>query len=610
MTHLQKNNGDFFDDIDDVKYDEEISEEITPAPKKKHQKFIYTQISDLGGGFIYYSGLLFTKLFRVIALPFVFLINFIKEAKSESEKISGQVGKSFRQQASDFNEDYKSAKKLLRSRKSDGRKLNPFSMLIKFISLAFKRHKTFLLHSLNYALPVLALVVMLFVIRYYGRLNLALSVTYNDVNIGYIESEKVFNDAKDILEERLTLDNKETDKIVSLPEYKIAVVKLNELSDSSEICDRIIENSDSGLTTACGVYVDGKFIGSVKNESDASGVFKSVKTDYCRKNDIDEKNSDVIVGLVEEISYVQGLYNEDTVLDSTALKNYITKETKSESSSYTAESSDSAESICSKFGITAEQLYALNPNLDAEEGIKSGTKINVIKSIPFINVTISKTETVTQEIDYKTVQIETDALYKGVKQAGAKGQKGEEIITNLITYVNDEVISEKVINRIITKPAVDEQIFVGTKPVPMEYFTFYGVGEGTFIWPAVKAHTVTSGFGYRNLFGATNFHRGVDISGAGVLGTPIIASASGVVEKTTAGNTGYGYSVLIDHGGGIKTRYGHMLAGSIIVNPGDQVVQGQMIGLLGSTGNSTGPHLHFEIMYNGAYTNPLDYVTR
>ena len=144
----------------------------------------------------------------------------------------------------------------------------------------------------------------------------------------------------------------------------------------------------------------------------------------------------------------------------------------------------------------------------------------------------------------------------------------------------------------------------------MEYFTFYGVGEGTFIWPAVKAHTVTSGFGYRDLFGATNFHRGVDISGAGVLGTPIIASASGVVEKTTAGNTGYGYSVLIDHGGGIKTRYGHMLAGSILVNPGDQVVQGQMIGLLGSTGNSTGPHLHFEIMYNGAYTNPLDYVTR
>ena len=144
----------------------------------------------------------------------------------------------------------------------------------------------------------------------------------------------------------------------------------------------------------------------------------------------------------------------------------------------------------------------------------------------------------------------------------------------------------------------------------MAYFTFYGVGEGTFIWPAVSAHTVTSGFGYRSLFGATNFHRGVDISGPGVLGTPVIASASGVVEKTTAGNTGYGYSVLIDHGGGIKTRYGHLLAGSILVNPGDQVVQGQMIASLGSTGNSTGPHLHFEIMYNGAYTNPLDYVTR
>ena len=78
----------------------------------------------------------------------------------------------------------------------------------------------------------------------------------------------------------------------------------------------------------------------------------------------------------------------------------------------------------------------------------------------------------------------------------------------------------------------------------------------------------------------------------------------------TSGNTGYGYSVLIDHGNGIKTRYGHCLAGSITVNVGDSVAQGQMIAQLGSTGNSTGPHLHFEIIYNGAYTNPLDYVSR
>ncbi len=611
MKDLQNNNGDFFDDIDDVLYDEEEeSQEPESSQKSSFANLIYTLIFNLGDGFLRYSRRVVSRLIRLIVFPFSLLIDLIKEAGIGSKRLSGQVGESFRQQAAAFRADYKSAKDVMRGRKSDGEKKNPFSLFFKFVSLAFKRHKGFLAKSFNYILPAAALIVLLFVVRYYGRLNLALSVTYNDVNIGYIESEKVFNEAKNILEERLTLDNKEAENVVSLPEYKIAVVKLNELSDSAEICDKIIENSDSGLTTACGVYVDGKFVGSVKNESDASSVFKSIKTDYCRKNKIDEKKSGVIVGLVEEISYVQGLYNEDTIIDSKELKKYVLSETKSESSVYTAERSDTPASICGRFGITQEQFFALNPALKEEENIKSGTKINVIKSVPFINVTVSKTEIVTQEIDYKTIETETDALYKGTEQKVSDGQKGEEVITNLITYVNDEQISSKVINRIVTKPAVDEQIYIGTRPVPMAYVTFYGVGEGTFIWPAVNAHTVTSGFGYRDLFGATSFHRGVDISGPGVLGTPIIASASGIVEQTTAGNTGYGYSVVINHGGGIRTRYGHLLAGSIIVSPGDQVVQGQMIAQLGSTGNSTGPHLHFEIMYNGAYTNPLDYVTR
>ena len=474
---MQNSNSDFFDDIDEMNYDEEESqEESSPEQSKKSANFLYTQIYNLGDGFLYCTGQIFSKLFSFIMLPFAYIAELIKTAKSKSGRLSDQVGKSFRQQAADFHYDYKSAKTQMRSKKTGEEKKNPVSLFFRFVSLGFKRHKNFLLRSLNYVLPLAAIIVLLAVVRYYGRLNLALSVTYNDVNIGYIESENVFNEAKNILEERLTLDNKEADSVVSLPEYKIAVVKLNELSDSAEICDRIIENSDSGLTTACGVYVDGKFVGSVKNESDASSVFKSIRTDYCERNDIDEQNSDVIIGLVEEISYVQGLYNENTIVDSNELKEYVLGETKSESSVYTSERSDTPESICEKFGITAEQLYALNPALSEDENIRTGTKINVIRSIPFINVTVSKTETLTQEIAFKTVEIETDALYKGTKQKGSQGQNGEEVITNLITYVNDEIISEKVISRSVTKPAVDEQIFIGTKPVPMAYFTFYGVG--------------------------------------------------------------------------------------------------------------------------------------
>ena len=140
--------------------------------------------------------------------------------------------------------------------------------------------------------------------------------------------------------------------------------------------------------------------------------------------------------------------------------------------------------------------------------------------------------------------------------------------------------------------------------------TIYGSQGGAFIWPTVGANTVTSGFGYRYIFGGSSLHRGVDIAGPGASGKPIVASAPGVVEKVTQSNTGYGYSVLINHGNGIKTRYAHCQAGSICVKVGQSVVQGQMIAKIGNTGNSTGPHLHFEIIYNGSYANPLKYLTR
>ena len=74
-------------------------------------------------------------------------------------------------------------------------------------------------------------------------------------------------------------------------------------------------------------------------------------------------------------------------------------------------------------------------------------------------------------------------------------------------------------------------------------------------------------------------------------------------------NSGYGNMVLINHGDGYKTRYGHMVSGSITVSVGEYVEAGQTIGKVGSTGNSTGPHLHFEVIYNGETQNPKNYIS-
>lgn len=123
-----------------------------------------------------------------------------------------------------------------------------------------------------------------------------------------------------------------------------------------------------------------------------------------------------------------------------------------------------------------------------------------------------------------------------------------------------------------------------------------GATVGVSVWPVTGYGTITCDFG--------NGHRGIDISGGGINGKPILAAASGVVTHSAWLNS-YGYCVFIDHGNGLSTRYAH--ASKLACRVGDTVRAGETIAYIGSTGNSTGPHLHFEILQDGVLQNPLDY---
>ena len=128
-------------------------------------------------------------------------------------------------------------------------------------------------------------------------------------------------------------------------------------------------------------------------------------------------------------------------------------------------------------------------------------------------------------------------------------------------------------------------------------------GSGAMIWPLDGP--ITSEFGWRThpIFGTQRYHSGLDIGGD--YGLPIVAAASGTVIHS-GWISGYGYTVIIDHGGGITTLYGHN--SSLSVDVGDVVSQGQTIALCGSTGNSTGPHCHFEVRENGEPVSPYGYL--
>ncbi|MDQ1432415.1 MAG: hypothetical protein QOF40_3017 [Actinomycetota bacterium] len=130
------------------------------------------------------------------------------------------------------------------------------------------------------------------------------------------------------------------------------------------------------------------------------------------------------------------------------------------------------------------------------------------------------------------------------------------------------------------------------------------MGNGTFIRPVPGP--ITSGFGYRTdpVTGGTGFHGGIDFGAP--CGTPIKAAGTGSVISAGFNSGGYGNMTLISHGGGLSTLYGHQ--SSIIVSQGQSVTQGQVIGYVGSTGKSTGCHLHFEVRVNGTPVDPTGYL--
>jgi len=142
----------------------------------------------------------------------------------------------------------------------------------------------------------------------------------------------------------------------------------------------------------------------------------------------------------------------------------------------------------------------------------------------------------------------------------------------------------------------------GIKPyVPRQVFAYNGEvpkgakkGTGSFAWP--MSGYITQGF--------WEGHRAIDIGAP--IGTPIVATDSGFVAVAQWSDVGYGRMVIIDHGNGYQTLYAHMDA--YFVEAGQSVAKGQTLGKCGSTGNSTGPHLHFEVIKQGVRRNPFNYL--
>lgn len=562
---------------------------------------LYNQIYVLGLQTIRYGKRFFKWVGALLLKPFKALFTLLFTFLIVVDKFALRV---FHEIVDDFKELVSEIKRASASMvyiDEKGKKKRSFKKLGAYLKKGVRQYKRALVYVLNIALPILSLVMLLNIVSWWSNMTFALELTYEDEVIGYVRTEADYKEAREMALERLSVFATESGEPIEHAEYKIKPIKLTQLSDANAICDKLIENSDYNITNACGIYIDGDFLCAVKNETDALSVFDNYIAEY------EEDVEDAVVSFVEEIEYVQGLYPDDDRVIRDA--EYLTKKLnskKSEAQYYTVADGDTIIGIANKFNITVDQLEAYNPDYKEGSAIHIGDVFLVATEVRFIRVQLTKTEVREETVKYDTIKINTDTLYVGDKKVIVKGVNGLDKVTELVTYVDGVKVSVKEVGRETIKEPIDCKIQVGTKN------SYAGnVGNpfgGTLCWPAVGCYVVSSPYGYRNY--GDGFHGGIDLvrRGGGSSGSTVVAAEAGTVIYAGWDKWGGGYTVKIDHGGGMVTWYSHMQAGSIAVSKGQKVTRGQAVGRVGDTGNVTGPHLHFEVRINGNTVNPAPFL--
>lgn len=358
-----------------------------------------------------------------------------------------------------------------------------------------------------------------------------------------------------------------------------------ELTSEQELEENIKAVIDIKVNGAA-IVVDGETIAIVKNKQAAEQIIDNIKKPYIEavkgaENEIKD------VSIVEDIEIknipveYSNIQDEDKAYKKIALGTDDIKE-------YSIKEGDSLWSIARENDMRVDDLKKANPRLLDSELIKPGEKIKLVIPKSIISVKTVEVIEYIDSIPYEKQVKQTSDMYKNESKVLKKGEDGQKQVVAEVEKHNGVEVARKIISEKVVEQPVTEIVAEGTKPLPPK--------KGTGILGMPARGRITSRFGPR--WGG--FHKGVDI--AAPVGTPIYASDGGVVIQA-GWSGGYGRMILIDHGGGIKTRYAH--CSRLLVSSGGRVRKGQLIAKMGSTGNSTGPHVHFEVIKNGRPVNPL-----
>lgn len=318
-------------------------------------------------------------------------------------------------------------------------------------------------------------------------------------------------------------------------------------------------------------------------DSDDSGEQENITDD----NELVQGSEDGMksVSFSEDIKVLETYTDKTQICSLQDAIDDVTKD-KEESEIYVVQEGDCLSSIAEKYNLYMAELLAMNPGLTDESVIGIGDRITVTVPRPELSVVVSEQQTYQESYDAEVQYVYNDSKYTNEMVVLNEGTPGQRQVTALVTYENGEEVSREIVSENIIQESVPRVVEQGTMVPP------------TYIKP-LAGGTLSSGYGYR--WG--KLHKGVDW--ACPIGTAINASCGGRVVRA-GWFSGYGYCVEIEHSNGTHTRYGHL--SRVLVSVGDTVAQGDNIALSGNTGDSTGPHVHFEIIVDGSAVDPFTYL--
>lgn len=451
-----------------------------------------------------------------------------------------------------------------------------------------RRHTHLLLELLGWALPVAAGALFVFTVRTVMDNRYVLQLSYNNNVLGYVASEEVFETAQQDVQSRIVYTDEDTSGRWGLqPTYTLAVDDNLQLMNSDQVADAILATSGEEITEATGFYLNGVFYGAVTDGARLKADLESIKDPYCTGEEGET------VSFVNEPQLVDGVYLRSSVVDYDTIGNLIHGQVAGEVQ-YTVQNGDTPSEIANDHGLTTAELYSMNPGLEGG-GMYPGDTLIISQAVSFLQVQVTYRRVEQETVPYQTVRTNTADLSFGYTKVQTEGVDGVNNCTYDYVYIDGVLISKTLVETTVVSDPVNEEILVGTA---VRSGVTMVPSSGAFMWP-IPGYTYVSR-GFTGLYA----HNGMDICAA--YGTPIYASQSGVVTTAKYTGVGYGVYVVIDHGNGYSTRYGH--CSSLVVSAGQIVNQGDLIAYVGSTGNSTGNHCHFEIMINGTQVNPAPYV--